>query len=479
MCSCLRQWATVPAKIGKVRMASYEYDLITIGAGSGGVAASRYAASKGARVAICESDRVGGTCVIRGCVPKKYFMYAAQFADAFADARPYGWQVADASFDLARLAAAKNNETKRIEAFYRKMLDESGVRVFAARASVADAHTVVVDGQRLTAERLLISTGGAPSRPSSIAGIELALTSTELLDLTTLPRRLLVLGSGYVAVEFASIFRGFGSEVTLAFRAGMPLRGFDADLRRRLAAAMAERGIVLQPEFRPERIERHGDTYVCHGVDGGTLEADLVLNALGRSPNTSGFGLAEAGVELHARSGAVCVDEFSRSRVPSIFAVGDVTDRVNLTPVAIAEGRAFVDSEFGGTPHAVDHKLVASAVFALPHLAAIGYSEERALQEGQHVEVFEADFRPMRHVMAGRRERSYMKLVVDADSERVLGLHMLGMDAPEIVQSLAVAVTMGARKRDFDATMAVHPTAAEEFMLMRTPRRSELPGSMP
>ena len=460
-------------------MARYDYDLITIGAGSGGVAASRYAASRGARVAICEGDRVGGTCVIRGCVPKKYFMYAAQFGDALADAQRYGWQVPPARFDLAQLTAAKNAETTRLEGIYRKMLDEAGVRILAARASVLDAHSVLVGGERLSAERLLVATGGAPSRPGAIAGIEQALTSNELLDLTTLPRRLLVLGSGYVAVEFASIFRGFGSEVTLAFRAGMPLRGFDADLRRRLAAAMADRGIALQPEFRPERLERNGDGYVCHGLDGGTLEGDVVLNALGRSPNSAGFGLAEAGVDLHARSGAVCVDEFSRSSVPSIFAVGDVTDRVNLTPVAIAEGRAFVDSEFGGTPRAVDHRLVASAVFSTPPLAAIGCTEERALQEGHRVEVFEADFRPMRNVLAGRRERSYMKLVVDGDSERVLGLHMIGTDAPEIVQSLAVAVTMGARKRDFDATMAVHPTAAEEFVLMRTPRRAELPGSMP
>jgi glutathione reductase (NADPH) len=458
-------------------MARYDYDLITIGGGSGGVAASRYAASKGARVAICEADRVGGTCVIRGCVPKKYFMYAAQFADAFADAGPYGWHVPDASFDLARMTAAKDHETKRLESFYRKLLDESGVRTFSAHADVVDAHTVLVDGNRLSAERLLIATGGSPSRPSTIEGIELALTSTDLLDLTTQPRRLLVLGSGYVAVEFASIFRGFGGEVTLAFRAGMPLRGFDADVRRRLAAAMAERGIALQPEFRPERIERSGDGFVCHSLDGAALEADVVLNALGRAPNTSGFGLAEAGVELHARTGAICVDEYSRSRVPSIFAVGDVTDRVNLTPVAIAEGRAFVDTEFGGTPHAVDHKLIASAVFSQPPVASIGFSEERALQDGHRLDVFEADFRPMRNVLAGRRERSYMKLVVDAESERILGLHMIGNEAPEIVQSLAVAVTMGARKRDFDATMAVHPTAAEEFMLMRKPRRPAGPGS--
>ena len=451
-------------------MTNQDFDLITIGAGSGGVAASRYAASRGARVAICEADRLGGTCVIRGCVPKKYFMYAAQFSDAFADAVSYGWHVPEPRFDLARLTAAKNAETTRLEGVYRKMLTESGVRVIVGRAVLQDAHSVLINGERLSAKRLLIATGGAPSRPA-ITGIELAATSNEILDLTQAPRRLLVLGSGYIAVEFASIYRGFGCGVTQAFRADLPLRGFDADLRRRLAAAMTARGIELQPAFQPVRLERLGDEYVCHGADGRKLHADVVLNALGRTPNTAGFGLEQVGVALHPQSGAVCVDEWSRSNVPTIFAVGDVTDRVNLTPVAIAEGRAFVDSEFGDTPRAVDHEVFASAVFSQPPLAKIGLSEEQALQHGHRIDVFEADFRPMKNVMAGRRERSYMKLVVDAATERVLGLHMLGADAPEIVQSLAVAVTMGARKRDFDATMAMHPTSAEEFVLMRAPRR--------
>ena len=452
-----------------MRMSSHEFDLITIGAGSGGVAASRYAAAKGARVAICEADRVGGTCVIRGCVPKKIFMYAAQFADAFTDAPGYGWQLTEPSFDLARLTAAKDAEIARIEAVYRRMLAESGVRLIAGRATVEDAHSILINGERLSAERLLIATGGAPSRPD-IPGIELAATSNEMLDLTATPARLLVLGSGYIAVEFAGIFRGFGSAVTLAYRADTPLRGFDADVRRRLGAAMRERGIVQQAGFQAARIERVGEEFVCHGVDGRVLHADLVLNALGRAPNTANLGLEQAGVVLQP-TGAVRVDQWSRSNVPSIFAVGDVTDRVNLTPVAIAEGRAFVDTEFGETPRAVDHDLLASAVFSQPPVAQIGLSEDKALQRGQRIEVFEADFRPLKNLVSGRNERSYMKLVVDAATERVLGLHMIGIDAPEIVQSLAVAVTMGARKRDFDATMAVHPTAAEEFMLMRTPSR--------
>ncbi len=451
-------------------MPSYDFDLITIGAGSGGVAASRYAASHGARVAICEAGRVGGTCVLRGCVPKKIFMFGAQFADAFADAAGYGWQLPQPTFELSRLTAAKNVETDRLEVIYRKLLADAGVQLLEGHAQLLDPHTVLVNGERLSAQRLLIATGSSPNHPA-LPGVELAVTSNEMLELTALPPRLLVLGSGYIAAEFAGIYRGFGSAVAMAYRADLPLRGFDADLRRRLATAMADRGVGLHHGFQPQRLERAGGDIICHGADGRQLRADLVLNAMGRSPNTAHMGLEQAGVALQAGSGAVRVDAYSRSSVPSIFAVGDVTDRLNLTPVAIAEGRAFVDSEFGGTPRAIDHQTVASAVFSQPPLASIGLSEERALAQGHRVTVFEADFRPMKNVLARRAERSYMKLVVDAASDKVLGLHMIGADAPEIVQSLAVAVTMGASKRDFDATMAVHPTAAEEFLLMRKPRR--------
>ncbi|MBL6749673.1 MAG: glutathione-disulfide reductase [Nevskia sp.] len=449
--------------------AVYDFDLITIGAGSGGVAASRYAAAQGVRVAICEADRVGGTCVIRGCIPKKIFMYAAQFAESFADAPAYGWAAATHAFEMERLTGAKNAETERLEGIYRRMLSSSGVRLFAGRAQVADAHTVVVDGQRLSAGRILVATGAATARPP-IPGIELALTSTELLDLRELPHRLLVLGSGYIALEFASIFRGLGSEVSLAFRAEAPLRGFDQDLRTRSATALRERGIDLRPGFKFARLERQAGGIVCHGADGQAVEADVVLNAMGRLPNSAGLGLEALGVKLDPGSGAVCVDAYSRSSVDSIFAVGDVTDRLALTPVAIAEGRAFVDTEFRGKPRRIDHSTVASAVFCLPPVACIGLTEAAARERGLRTTVFEADFRPMKNVISGRADRSYMKLVVDAASDRVLGVHMLGVDAPEIVQSLAVAVTMGATKQQFDATMAMHPTAAEEFMLMRTPR---------
>ncbi|WP_029922219.1 glutathione-disulfide reductase [Nevskia soli] len=451
-------------------MSTYDYDLITIGAGSGGVSASRYAASMDARVAICEAGRVGGTCVLRGCVPKKIFMYSAQFADAFADAGGYGWQLPQAPvFELSRLTAAKNVEIDRLELEYRRALAASGAKLLSGRAEVLDPHTVQINGEKLTAQRLLIATGGSPNRPD-IPGIELAVTSTEMLELTAPPRRLLILGSGYIGVEFAGIYHSFGSAVKLAYRGELPLRGFDGDLRKRLAKAMEDRGIELHRGFHPVRLERVGDEYICHGNDGLQLHADLVLNAMGRSPNTANLGLEQAGVALDPQTSAVKVDAYSRSSVPSIFAVGDVTDRLNLTPVAIAEGRAFVDTEFGGVPRSVNHATVASAVFSQPPLGHIGLSEEQAVQDGHRIQVFEADFRPMRNVLPGRNERSYMKLVVDADSNKVLGLHMIGTDAPEIVQGLAVAVTMGASKRDFDATVAVHPTMAEEFVLMRKPR---------
>jgi glutathione reductase (NADPH) len=448
----------------------YDFDLITLGGGSGGVAASRYAASLGARVAICESDRFGGTCVIRGCVPKKFFLYAAQFADAFADAAGYGWSVGETRFSLARLTTAKDAETNRLEHIYERMLSDAGVRMLRGQARVIDGHTIGIGGERLSAQRILVATGGKPEQPS-IPGIDFAITSNEILDLRAVPRHLLVLGAGYIATEFAGIFRGFGSEVSVAYRGDLPLRGFDLDLRKRLAVGMSERGVQLVPGFKPVRLTREGSEIVCHAGDGREVRADVVLNALGRSPNAADLGLEATGVRLAADSGAIVVDEYSRSSVPSIFAVGDVTNRFNLTPVAIAEGRAFVDTEFGGKPRTVNHALIASAVFSQPPLAHIGLTEEAAALAGRKLNIFESDFRPMKNVLAGRNERSYMKLVVDSESDRVLGLHMLGTDAAEIVQSLAVAVTLGANKRDFDASMAVHPTAAEEFVLMRTPRK--------
>lgn len=450
-------------------MSNYDYDLVTIGAGSGGVAASRRAAALGARVAICEGDRVGGTCVIRGCVPKKLMMYASQFADAFEDAPGYGWSVAQPEFDLAALIGAKNKETERLEGIYRTMLSNAGVTVLEGNGCLVDAHTVSVGGQQVTAKYILIATGGKPSHPP-IEGLELAMDSNGLLEMTEQPRRLLVLGAGYIGIEFAGIFAGLGSEVTVAYRGDLPLRGFDMDIRTRLAAAMTDRGITLADGFSTTRLEKTGGGIVCHSKEGKTIETDAVLSALGRSPNTDGLGLADVGVRMDPSSGAIEVTPDSRTSVDNIYAVGDVTDRAALTPVAIAEGRAFAESTFGNMPRVVDHSLIATAVFSQPPIGTIGLSEEAATAAGHAVTVFESDFRPMKHVLAGRSERAYMKLVVDSDTDKVLGAHLIGSDSGEMIQALAVAVTMGATKADMDRTIAVHPTAAEELVLMRTAR---------
>jgi glutathione reductase (NADPH) len=445
------------------------FDLVVIGAGSGGVAASRRAAAHGARVLVAESDRVGGTCVIRGCVPKKLMMYAAGFAQAFDEARGYGWTEVSGRFEMGRWADAKAREIDRLEGIYRKMLADGGVELAQGHARLLDAETVAIASRQVRAARVLIATGGAPSH-EALPGLAEAMTSNEVLNLRELPDTLLVVGGGYVAVEFASILCGLGSKVTLAFRDSHPLRGFDEDLRTRLAQALTLRGISLAGGVGLEALSRSGHGFTLRRADGSTLHAQAALNATGRRPNTSGMGLIEAGVRLDEQ-GAVAVDAYSRSSVARVWAIGDVTNRVNLTPVAIAEGRAFADTEFGANPVAVDHRRVASAVFTDPPIATVGLTEADALRAGP-VDVFESDFRPMKTAFAGGSARTYMKLVVDGLNGRVLGVHMIGADAPEIVQSLAVALTSGATKRDFDRTLAVHPTAAEEFMLMRQPSRS-------
>ncbi|MDP1690680.1 MAG: glutathione-disulfide reductase [Burkholderiaceae bacterium] len=445
-----------------------DFDLIVIGAGSGGVAASRRAAAHGARVLIVEADRVGGTCVIRGCVPKKLMMYAAGFALAFEEARGYGWAEVSGRFEMSRWADAKATEIGRLEGIYRKMLADGGVELAHGRARLLGADTVAVGSRELRARRVLVATGGAPAH-DAIPGLAQALTSNDVLELREVPATLLVVGGGYIAVEFASILAGLGSKVTLALRDAHPLRGFDADLRTRLASALVGRGITLASGVGLKSLERAADDFALHRADGSVLRAQTALNATGRAPNTAGIGLAEAGVRLDAR-GAIAVDADSRSSVPGIWAIGDVTNRVNLTPVAIAEGRAFADTEFGKRPARVDHRTVASAVFTEPPIATVGLTEAAAVSAGP-VDIYESDFRSMKTAFAGGSARTYMKLVVDGLSERVLGVHMIGADAPEIVQSLAVALTCGATKRDFDRTIAVHPTAAKEFVLMRGPVR--------
>ena len=444
------------------------HDLIVIGGGSGGVAGSRRAAVHGAKVAIVEADRFGGTCVIRGCVPKKLMMYAAGFAHQFKDAEGFGWTGVQARFEMSRWADAKKREIDRLEHVYDDLLLNGGVEPVRGHGRLVSPHEVEVGGRRLAAPRILVATGGAPAA-DAFPGLAAAMSSNEVLDLRELPESLLVIGGGYIAVEFASILAALGSRVTLAFRDSHPLRGFDAELRGRLALALGERGITLACGVALERLERDAAGFALHRADGSVLHAHAALNATGRKPNTAGLGLAEAGVKLDAR-GAIVVDDDSRSVVPSIWAVGDVTDRVNLTPVAIAEARAFADTEFGKDPRRVDHRVVASAVFTDPPIGTVGLTEQQAALRGP-VDVYATDFRPMREAFFGGSQRTFMKLVVDGLDQRVLGVQMIGPDAPEIVQSLAVAVTCGARKADFDRTIAVHPTAAEEFMLMRTPVR--------
>jgi glutathione reductase (NADPH) len=447
----------------------YDFDLITLGAGSGGVAGSRRAAALGAKVAIVESGRVGGTCVIRGCVPKKLMMYAAQYGDGFREAAGYGWTLGEARFDMARWAASKAAETQRLEHVYRQLLAGSKVELIEGRARIEGPNRVRV-GERLhSAEHILVATGATPVR-DSIDGIGLCPTSDELLDLSALPQRAAVVGGGYIAVEFASILARLGVSVSLFFRDRLPLRGFDEDLRTRAAAALQAAGIELHPGSAPRQVQRAGDAWLLIAPDERMREFPFVLNATGRRPNTQGLGLATLGIRTDA-VGAVPVDAHLHTSAAGVYAIGDVTNRKNLTPVAIAEGRALADSLFGPQPRAVDLSLVASAVFTLPPLATIGPSEAEALAAGHKLKVFEADFRPMRQAFIDGAERCYMKLLVDASSERVLAVHMLGADAPEIVQSLAVALSCGATKAQFDRTIAVHPTAAEEFMLMREPSR--------
>ena len=447
---------------------AYDYDLITLGAGSGGVAASRRAAALGARVLIAENSRVGGTCVIRGCVPKKLMMYAASFADSFDYARGYGWSFSDPVFDMANWADTKAAELDRLESIYLGMLERAGVTLVRGHARIVGPHTVEIDGQRHTARHILIATGGHPNT-DTIPGLEQAMTSNEILDLREVPETLLVVGAGFIAVEFASIMARLGSQVHLVYRGDLPLRGFDEDLRQRVAQALQAKGVQLHSGHAPQKLERDGDAFVLHLEGGEQLRGAAVLNATGRSPNTQGIGLESVGISVN-KKGAIPVDADSRTSVEHIWAVGDVTDRVNLTPVAIAEGRAMVESVFGNTPRRVDHSIVASAVFTDPPMATVGLTEAQAAEKGP-IRVFESDFRPMKDAFVDGSSRSYMKLVVDADTDKVLGAHMVGADAPEIIQSLAVAVTCGASKADFDRTIAVHPTAAEEFVLMREPSR--------
>ena len=448
-------------------MARYDFDMITLGAGSGGVASSRRAGSYGARVAIIEESRIGGTCVLRGCVPKKLLVYGAQFADAFEDCAGFGWSVAPPRFDWPALIAAKNKELYRLEGIYINMLKNSGVEIIEGRGVIVDPHTIEVAGRHYTAETILIATGGHPTVPD-IPGIAHVISSNEALDLAALPRKIVIVGGGYIAVEFAGIFRGFGCEVVEIIRREELLYGFDDDLRVFLAQEMRGRGIEIHTRSNVARIEKDArEGYSVFTAIGQEISADLVMYATGRGPNTRGLGLKEVGVETTER-GAVLVDEWQRSTVPNIYAVGDVTDRLNLTPVAIAEGRAIAETLYNNNPMKMDHNDVPTAVFSNPPIGTVGLTEEAARRQyGDDVDIYQARFRPMKNTLSGRDERTFMKLVVDGKSDRVLGCHMLGPDAPEIIQGLAIAVKCGASKRMFDQTVGIHPSAAEEFVTMR------------
>lgn len=449
-------------------MTAYDFDLITLGAGSGGVRASRLAAQTGLKVAVVEESRVGGTCVMRGCVPKKLLVYGSRFADEIADSEGYGWTIEGADFDWARLVVSKNAELNRLETVYNRILRDSGVTVIEGRGRLADAHTVMVGERKLTAATILIATGGRPSLPD-VPGIQFAVTSNEALDLMQLPERMVIVGGGYIAVEFAGIFSTLGVKVTQILRGDTVLRGFDEDVRAALAEEMTKRGITLRTETIVHSIERAGRGYSIRLSGDETIETDLILYATGRSPNTTGLGLEAAGVALGA-NGAVVVDEYSRTSVANIWAVGDVTDRINLTPVAINEAMAFVKTAILGVPTTMDYDNVPSAVFSQPPIATVGLTEAEAHARHGHVDVYLSRFRPMRNILADRDERTMMKLIVDPISDRVLGIHMVGQDAAEIIQGFAVALKCGATKAQFDATVGIHPTAAEELVTMREKR---------
>ncbi len=442
-----------------------DYDLFVIGAGSGGVRASRMAARYGARVGICEHSRVGGTCVIRGCIPKKLFAYAAHVSEEVEDAAGFGWSVAPPSFDWSRLVANKDAEIDRLNAIYIRLLEDSGVDLHETRGELVDAHTVRLDGRTVSAETILVATGAWPSMPQ-IPGIEHAISSNEAFDLEALPRRAVVVGGGYIAVEFAGIFNGLGVEVIELYRGEQILRGFDDDVRDALAEEMRKKGVEVRVKSNVARIDKAGQSYRLSLEDGSALEAELVMYATGRRPYTAGFGLEAAGVELDD-NGAVVVDEFSRTRVPNIYAIGDCTDRMNLTPVAIQEGAAFADTVYGGAPRSLDYAHVPSGVFSQPSVGTVGLTEAQARERFGAVDIYRSTFRPLKHTLSGRDERTMMKLVVERASDRVVGCHIVGADAAEIVQGLAIALVCGATKAQFDATVGLHPTAAEEFVTMR------------
>jgi len=448
----------------------YDFDLFVIGGGSGGVRAGRLTAAADYKVGLAEEYRMGGTCVIRGCVPKKLMVYASAFQDTFEDAAGFGWSVGEASFDWAKLIAAKDEEITRLEGIYGKNLGAAGAEIFAERARISGAHEVTLaSGKVVSAKHILIAAGGTPFVPG-IPGAELAITSNEIFHLAEQPKRILIVGGGYIACEFAGIMNGLGSEVTQFYRGAQILRGFDGEVRGHVADEMITRGVNLHLGTDVTSIEKTGDGLLVKCTNGSETLVDQVLYATGRVPNSGDLGLEDVGVAT-GRKGEIVVDAYSQTNIPSIFAVGDVTDRVALTPVAIREGVAFFESVFKGNPTTVNYDDIPTAVFTQPEIGTVGLSEEDA-SEQEPIEVYRSAFRPMMHILAGRSERMLMKMIISQKTRRVLGVHIVGHAAAEMIQMVGIAVKMGATKEDFDATMALHPSAAEELVTMKEPVRA-------
>jgi len=445
----------------------YDYDLFVIGAGSGGVRASRIAAGYGAKVAVAEEYRVGGTCVIRGCVPKKLFVYASHFSEDFEEAAGYGWTVGETSFDWKTLVANKDKEIDRLNGIYVRNLEKSGVEIVATRAIMKDAHTLHLVGENrdVTADKILIATGAAPFLPD-IPGIEHAITSNEAFHLDALPKRIVVIGGGYIAVEFAGIFNGLGVETMQLYRGSLFMRGFDDDLRELLAEEMRKKGVDLRMNCDIVEIARKGGELHLKLTDGDIIKTDAVMYATGRNPNTKDLGLEAAGVKL-GKSGEIVVDKYSKTSVENIYAVGDVTDRANLTPVAIREGHAFADTVFGDKPAVVDHSIIPTAIFSQPEMGTVGLTEAQARDRYDDVDIYKTAFRALKGTLSGSQEKTFMKLIVDPKSDKVLGVHLMGPSSGELIQAIGIAVTLGATKAQFDATIAVHPTAAEELVTLK------------
>jgi glutathione reductase (NADPH) len=457
---------------------TFDYDLFVIGAGSGGLAASKRAASYGAKVAIAEYDLVGGTCVIRGCVPKKLMVYGSHFPALFSEASGYGWKVGNAEFDWEYFITSIDKEVRRLSQLHINFLEKAGVELISGRATLLDSHTIQVDGRKVTADKILIAVGGRPVKPD-IAGMEYGITSNEIFHLKKQPKHIVIIGAGYIGTEFACIMRGLGSEVTQITRGEKILNGFDEDVRTEIEEGMTNHGIRLIKNNIIKTVERvpEGLKLTLSADDQEPVIADVFLVATGRTPNVDGLGLENAGVDVAATSmegpgynttNAIAVNEFSQTSQPNIYAVGDVTDRINLTPVAIGEGRAFADSEFGNNRREFSHKTVPTAVFSSPEAATVGWTEAEAREKlGDAVTIYRTRFRPMYHSLTGKQEKTMMKLVVDSNTDKILGAHMVGESAAEIIQGVAIALKMGATKKDFDATVGIHPSSAEEFVTMR------------